>query len=765
MVKRRLLVLSVLFALPLFALGASQVHATPPTPGFQAFVNVPGSNNGSEPSLAFSNDGIRYVSWQSPGEFARSADGVNFVQPANPLPDSGASGDVTNAVSYSGALYNGQICGGATTLHSCIYRSLDGGDHWTTQNILADNHPGASDRPWIDVYPRKNTTATASNPDKDTVYLEFHTFSPDDLVYVTVSSDGGKTFSLPDVIESDTNADDSTCNTIPGGITVDQDTGSVYALWLSGNDVASNATTGCNYSQIGPFNKAWVSVSTDGGSTWTSHLAWQGAFDNTTKIGDNADKIFSTITVDSAHQVHIALSVRHSDDPVGFVAQCQLNGGNCQETPQPTDLYLVTSPDNGSHWTQPFKVNATTGSFFFPWLSAGSAGIVDASYYSSTTLQPNNPSSVWYAGFSQVTGAVATYTGGASATYTSTPVATPEILLNPNAIHGNGSTGGGICTFGIFCSAVPGANRGLADVFEVHVDPAGGANVTWTKDLGSKVIQFACQNSGASAFAGAPDLNGCYGPADMSITKTDTPDPVGPGQNLNYHLTVTNNGVTSRPSTTSGVTVQDILPAGVTLVSATPSTGSCSGTATITCSLGIFPGGASATIDIVVKVSPSAPNGTISNTATVSAVTADPSSANNSATATTSVVSGADLSLTKTGSPDPVHTGQNLTYTLTVRNNGPLAAANVSVTDQLPRNTAFGTATTTQGSCSFTQPAKRIVSCTLGTIGSGSTVTVKIVVTPPSKKTTITNTASVSSTTPDPNTANNAASATTAVIP
>src|SRR5256886_12454769 len=136
---------------------------------------MPNSSNGSEPSLALSNDGIRYVSWQSPGKFAGSADGVNFSALATP--DTGASGDVTNAVSYSGALYNGQICGGGTILHSCIYRSLDGGGHWSTQNTLADMNAGASDRPWIDVYPRKNATPTASNPDKDTVYLEYHTFS------------------------------------------------------------------------------------------------------------------------------------------------------------------------------------------------------------------------------------------------------------------------------------------------------------------------------------------------------------------------------------------------------------------------------------------------------------------------------------------------------------------------------------------------------------------------------------------------------------
>jgi uncharacterized repeat protein (TIGR01451 family) len=485
------------------------------------------------------------------------------------------------------------------------------------------------------VYPKKNNTPTASDPNKDRVYLEFHTFSPDDLVYVTTSTDGGATFGPPIPIEAGTNSalPDSGCNTIPGGITVDQDTGTVYALWLSGNDTASNVITGCNYSQIGPFNKAWVSTSTDGGATWSSHLAWEGAFDPATKIGDNADKIFSTITVDTGHQVHVALSVRHNDDPVGFVAQCQLNQGNCQETPQRTDLYLVTSPDQGQHWTQPFQINKAVGSFFFPWLSAGSIGIVDGVYYSSSTLQPNNPTSVWYVGFSQITGAVATYTGGPNAAYTSTPVATDEILLDPQPIHGNGTTGGGICTFGIFCSAVPGANRGLADVFEVHVDPGGGANVTWTKDLGGRRIYFACQNSGASAFAGAPNLNGCYSQADLSITKTDSPDPAHVGQNLTYTIRVTNGG----PATATGVTVNDTLPKNAGFGSVSSSQGSCSlkpAKLLVSCTLGSVPGGASATVTIVVKPTT---KGTITNTATVSSSAADPNTANNTATATTTV--------------------------------------------------------------------------------------------------------------------------------
>jgi uncharacterized repeat protein (TIGR01451 family) len=610
--------------------GASHVAAAadPGAPGFHRPVQMPGSSGGTEPSLAISASGYRYVSWQSPGEFAGSPDGVDFTQLATP--DAGAAGDVTNAVSASGALYNAQICGGATELHTCVYRSLDGGAHWTTQNVLADNHPGASDRPWIDVYPR---TGAATSPDADRVYLEYHTFSPDDLVYVTVSTDGGKTFSPPRVIASDTNAADaSTCNTIPGGITVDQANGAVYALWLSGNDVESNVHTGCNYSQIGPFDKAWVSVSTDGGTTWTSHLAWQGSFDPLTKIGDNADKIFSTIAVDAAHQVHIALSVRHGDDPLGFVTQCQVNAGACEETPQATDLYLVTSPDAGAHWTAPFRVNRTTGSFFFPWLAAGSAGIVDATYYRSATLQPNKPTSVWYAGLSQVRGAVATYAGGAHATYVSPPVASAGVLLDTTPVHGDGTTGGGICTFGLFCTAVPGANRGLADVFEVHLDPAGGANVAWTSDLTGRTIFFACQDSGPSAFAGAPPLDGCYSPADLAVSVADAPDPVRVGALLTYTVGVANTG----PSTATLVTLKDTLPAGVELRSAKASQGTCGKPAggVLTCSLGTVAAGGGAGVTIVVKPKKAGP---VVDAATVSAREADPNAANNAASASTVV--------------------------------------------------------------------------------------------------------------------------------
>ncbi|HXU30264.1 MAG TPA: hypothetical protein VN851_06795, partial [Thermoanaerobaculia bacterium] len=76
-------------------------------------------------------------------------------------------------------------------------------------------------------------------------------------------------------------------------------------------------------------------------------------------------------------------------------------------------------------------------------------------------------------------------------------------------------------------------------------------------------------------------------------------------------------------------------PAGVTLLSATPSQGSCSGTPTVTCPLGNLPNGGSATINLVVMKTV---GGSVSNTASVAAGEADPNMANNSNSSSTTPV-------------------------------------------------------------------------------------------------------------------------------
>src|SRR5437879_2175397 len=71
---------------------------------------------------------------------------------------------------------------------------------------------------------------------------------------------------------------------------------------------------------------------------------------------------------------------------------------------------------------------------------------------------------------------------------------------------------------------------------------------------------------------------------------------------------------------------------------------------------------------------------------------------------------GADLAVTKTASPNPVPLGASLSYAITVANHGPSAATGVTVTDTLPPNVTFGSATATQGNCAQTSGT---VTCTL----------------------------------------------------
>ena len=244
------------------------------------------------------------------------------------------------------------------------------------------------------------------------------------------------------------------------------------------------------------------------------------------------------------------------------------------------------------------------------------------------------------------------------------------------------------------------------------------------------------------------------GSADLSLTKTDTPDPVLVGRELTYTLTVANAG----PHAATGVVLTDSLPSGATFVSAAASQGTCTGTSTIACSLGTIGSGGSTAVTI--KIRPGAA-GTLTNQASVAASETDPNPGNNTATATTTVNAAADLSVVQADSPDPVHVGQKLTYTITVANSGSTATG-VTVTDNLPKNAGFGSASASQGSCSA-KPAKRLVTCALGNLAGGATATVTIVL-KPSSKGTITNKASVAATSPvDPNTANNSSSENTTV--
>src|SRR6185503_17482785 len=150
--------------------------------------------------------------------------------------------------------------------------------------------------------------------------------------------------------------------------------------------------------------------------------------------------------------------------------------------------------------------------------------------------------------------------------------------------------------------------------------------------------------------------------------------------------------------------------------------------------------------------------------------TNDPDMANNSATSITTVLSDANLSITKADSPDPVAAGQNLIYTLVVNNAGPDSATNVVLNDVLPNGPTFVSLSFqggAQGNCSTPAAGATggTANCTYPAITSGQTSQYAIRLNVPAATTgTISNTATLASATNDPTPGNNSATSITTVL-
>ena len=235
---------------------------------------------------------------------------------------------------------------------------------------------------------------------------------------------------------------------------------------------------------------------------------------------------------------------------------------------------------------------------------------------------------------------------------------------------------------------------------------------------------------------------------ELALSMTDSPDPVALGSNLTYNLTVTNNG--ELPAT--GVTLTDTLPAGATLVSATPGQGSCTGGSTVVCNLGTLNAGANTTVTIVIM--PPAVR-TINNTATVTANEVDPVPNNNSASQTTQV-DFADVSVAGATAYNKVAPGARVNYLFTVKNNSG-GAAEVTLTDNLPAGTTFVSCSANGGVCGGSGENRTVTFSSLA-VGQSALVVLVATVNPSvAEGTLLSNTATVSSTFPDPNTGNNSA--------
>jgi len=461
--------------------------------------------NGGEPSIATGPEGHLYYSYPGgPGmAFYRSTDqGQTWT--AGALADT-QSGDTSVNVDASGAVYESNLNGftfDADMLQGVVYKSLDGGAHWSKgagflSGSNSTNNPALVDRQWADAYiPPGKTT------DQALVYFSYHDWGPSQ-VWVNKSSDGGKTFGAPvDVITSPEAEAATFCDSIPGGIKVAQagpHAGRVYVSWLGGS-VATDAATGCNVTQLNTFNTIWVAWSDDQGATWTDHLVFDGG------IGHDASGLFSDLTLDNAGNPY-----------VGFADN--LTGE--------WDMYVMASFDGGTTWNgktdgtgTPYKVNSDTGTHFFPAIAVGDPGRVDVAWIRTSNVIPTTAygkptpgggdGAVWYAYMAQSVNLLS-----GSPTWNVTQA-------TPTSIHT-----GDVCTLGIFCIdattglPVTGADRSLLDFIDISVGRDGFAHAAFTANQSGGLTGMMVANQVSGTRAYTPTLALAAGtPAGGAYTTT-----------------------------------------------------------------------------------------------------------------------------------------------------------------------------------------------------------------------------------------------------
>jgi uncharacterized repeat protein (TIGR01451 family) len=173
----------------------------------------------------------------------------------------------------------------------------------------------------------------------------------------------------------------------------------------------------------------------------------------------------------------------------------------------------------------------------------------------------------------------------------------------------------------------------------------------------------------------------CLEIADLSVVKTDSTDPVFPGDLMFYTLTVHNAG----PSDAVDVVVTDTLPSEVTFLNSNPDRDE--GPNPLIWNLGTLAAGASVEIVILVQVDSTVP-GVFTNIVQVESPTPDPNPDNNEDTEdTTLLVPG--IKVTKTATPSTAVPGMPITFTVTITNIGQLTLNPVKLVDTLPPNFTY----------------------------------------------------------------------------
>jgi hypothetical protein len=374
----------------------------------------PTSSGDSEPAIAFGEDGkmaVDGLAWLPfqvnvwTGTFGSNPDYFGGIDTSVPVPGNGriglGSGDADIEITSAGTIVVADLDflvnrGGKFQLGVSITRCPAGStspDDCTTQLL---DQTGA-DREWLT---HRGTE----------LWLSYHDSGSSSSIKVLYSPDDGVTWkkvSSPMTGQGSVTGQ-STFNNIQGPIVADPNSNYLYDIWAAGE-----IKTKCCSAD---FNNIYVSVSSDGGKTWTAHLVYHAP------VGTALDNIFPSLAVD---QTKGTLYAVWSDGH---------------------DVSLSSSPAGGTSWTSA-KVVSDINTALMPWAAARNDK-VDVVYYGSTAAQ-DDPNGVWNVYDSQSDDAGATFDQNL-------------VSQTPNRI-------GAVCTEGTGCAG--GVNRELLDLFEVAEDP------------------------------------------------------------------------------------------------------------------------------------------------------------------------------------------------------------------------------------------------------------------------------------------------------
>ncbi len=330
----------------------------------------------------------------------------------------------------------------------------------------------------------------------------------------------------------------------------------------------------------------------------------------------------------------------------------------------------------------------------------------------------------------------------------------PVKLLNPS-VSASGWSCNSPGTGGVLTCTLASVAPGAAPDITVDGTIAGPGGGFFSND--AAITTTSTDRNPGNNTATATDL--ATPAADLAVTKTFDSNagtggvqtgPVNPGDTVAVILALTNNG----PTTAVNATLDDNVPAGLTVNSVDDPGCNASGN-NVHCDFGDLANGDGHTVTITATVNPPADpvqGDAITNVVTVGSGTFDPIPSNSTDSDRLTVTPAADVSLIKTASAASPSVGDSVTYTLIAANAGPSTATGVGVSDNLPSDVSFVSASAGCNESGGT------VTCASGNLTSGASATFTITVTinASGAGSTVSNTATVTSTSPhDPDLSNN----------